>query len=91
MIGDDDDLDRCDNNDLLKVFQVSTIVSFFLICQVLDLSAGVEMLVGPGDRVEKGQVCAASKIIWGIPSEKIGQNIHPFKNLFLALNTKVGL
>ena len=24
--------------------------------QVLDLTAGVEMLVGPGDRVEQGQV-----------------------------------
>ena len=31
-------------------------LSHFSIFQVLDLSAGVEMLVGPGDRVEKGQV-----------------------------------
>ena len=40
---------------------------FLSLLKVLDLSAGVEMLVGPGDRVEKGQVSAASKVLsWDV-------------------------
>ena len=31
------------------------------------------------------------KNIWGIPSEKIGQNIHPLESLFLSLIINIGL
>ena len=59
---------------MVLVLVLVVLVLVVTVVQVLDLTAGVEMLVGPGDKVEQGQVSHPSsqadsnKILLGVTS-----------------------